>query len=132
VLDNLSILDATAVTLSISLDSGLRADNASWSIGTCTVTDRQVDCQAASFANQSSSTMNVGVTGITAGTRSFTVTLSSNEADADTANNTVNGSVRVNDPNDDGGGGATGLPFLCLLGVAAIFRRPRKKYGCAV
>lgn len=124
-LENVSILDATGVTLSISLPTGLQADSASWSIGTCTVMSQQVDCQAASFGNQSSATLNFGVTGLTAGNRRYTVTLSSNEADADTANNSLEGTVRVNDPDDEGGGGAVGLVFVWLLGLALISVRRR-------
>lgn len=124
-LDNLSILDATGVTLSISLPTGLQADSASWSIGTCTVTSQQVDCQAANFGNQSSATLSFGVTGLTAGNRRYTVTLSSNEADADTANNSLEGTVRVNDPNDEGGGGAVGLMFLWLVGLVMFCVRRR-------
>ena len=112
-------------SLSISLLTGLQADTASWSIGTCTVTSQQVDCQAATFGNQSSATMNLGVTGLSAGNQRYTVTLSSNEADADTANNSVEGTVRVNDPDDEGGGGAVGLPFMWLLCLALMCIRRR-------
>lgn len=124
-LENRSTMDATGVTLSISLNSGLRADSASWSIGSCTVTDQQADCQAANFGNQSSSTLNIGVTGLTAGARGYSVTLASNEVDADTANNSINGSVTVTDPSKKSGGGAVGLAFLCLLGLAAFMVRRR-------
>ncbi len=117
-------MDATGVTLSISLNNGLQADSASWPIGNCTVTAQQIDCQTANFASQSNSTLNIGVTGLTAGTRSYTVTLSSNEADADTTNNSASGTVTINDPNA-GGGGATGLPFLWLLGLATFMRTRR-------
>jgi uncharacterized repeat protein (TIGR01451 family) len=129
-LDNLSILGATGVTLSISLPTGLQADSASWSIGTCTVTSQQVDCQAANFASQSSATLNFGVTGLTAGNRRYTVTLSSTEADADTANNSLEGSVRVNDPDDEGGGGAAGLVFIWMIGFALFLARRRVAYCC--
>lgn len=124
VLENRSILDATGVTLNISLNSGLRADSASWSIGSCTVAAQQIDCQTATFSSLSNSTLNIGVTGLTAGAQGYTVTLSSNEAEADPANNSVNATVTVNDPNS-GGGGATGLPFLWLLGWAAFLTRRR-------
>jgi uncharacterized repeat protein (TIGR01451 family) len=124
-LDNLSILDATGVTLSILLPTGLQADSASWSIGTCTVTSQQVDCQAAIFANQSSATLSLGVTGLTAGNRRYTVTLSSTEADADTVNNSLEGTVRVNDPDDEGGGGAAGLVFIWMIGFALFLARRR-------
>jgi len=54
------------------------------------------------------------------------VTLSSNEADADPTNNSVNGSVTVIDPNDnESSGGVIGLPFLWLLGLVAFLHRRR-------
>jgi uncharacterized repeat protein (TIGR01451 family) len=124
VLENRSILDATGVILSISLNSGLQADSASWSIGSCTVAAQQIDCQTATFSSQSNSTLSIGVTGLTAGAQGYTVTLSSNEAEADPANNSVNSTVTVNDPNS-GGGGTTGLPFLLLLGWASFLTRRR-------
>lgn len=123
--ENRSVFDATGVTLSISLDNGLRADSASWSIGTCTVTDQQVDCQAATFASLSNSTLTLGVTGSLAGGRSYTVSVASAEADANPANNTANGVVTVTDPNAKSSGGAMGLPFLCLLGLAVFLTRRR-------
>lgn len=124
-LENRSVLDATGVTLSVSLGSRVRADSASWDIGTCTVAAQQVDCVAANFANQSSSTLTVGVTGLSAGAQSYTVTMGSVEPDADPANNSVNGTVTVNDPNDDSGGGAAGPLFLWLLGLIALLTRRR-------
>lgn len=132
-LENRSILDATGVTLSISLDDGLRADTATWSIGNCTVTAQQVDCQTANFASQSNSTLNIGVTGTSVGAKSYSVTLSSVEADIDPANNSVDGTVTVTvvvpDPggSSGGGGGATGLPFLWLLGWTVFLMQRRSK-----
>jgi len=124
-LENRSILDATGVSLSISLNNGLRADTATWSIGTCTVAAQQVDCTANNFAKQSNSTLNVRVTGLSSGAQTYTVALSSNEADADTTNNSVDGTVNVNDPNASSSGGAIGLPFLWLLGLAVFLTRRR-------
>ncbi|MFQ6007008.1 MAG: zinc-dependent metalloprotease family protein, partial [Woeseia sp.] len=85
-LENRSALDASGVTVGVSLGTGLRADSANWSIGSCTVTAQQVDCQTASFANLSTSIVNLGVTGLTAGVRTYSITLSSTEADTDPAN----------------------------------------------
>jgi len=125
-LGNLSTMDATDVTLSISFGNRVRADSATWADGVCTVAAQQIDCQAASIANQSSSTLFVGLTGLTAGAQSYSVTLTSNEADANPVNNNVNGTVTVTDPAaKDSGGGAIGWPFLCILGVAALITRRR-------
>jgi hypothetical protein len=63
---------------------------------------------------------------LTAGNRSYSLVLASNEADADTANNSVNGSVAVTDPNAKKSGGAIGLSFLWLLGLVALMRRRDK------
>ena len=127
VLENVSILDATGVTLNITLNNGLRLDSASWSIGNCVITGLQIDCQTASFASQSSSTLNVGVTGVTAGNRAYSIALSSNEADADSSNNTFSGTVIVTDPNvdEESGSGAGSLPFFSLLAMVAFMIRRR-------
>jgi len=126
-LENVSVLDATAVTLSISLSNGLQANAAAWSIGTCTVTLQQIDCQAANFAAQSTSTLSVEVRGISNGNKDVTVALASAEADANPSNNSVVGSVRVNNPprEDDEGGGSTAPLFLCLLLMSTALRRRR-------
>ena len=124
-LENRSMLEATGVTLNVSLSSGLQADSASWSIGTCTiVTAQQVDCQAANFAAQSSSSLIVGVTGLATGNKNVTVTLASTEVDFDPANNSENGIVKVSSP-DDEGGGATSPVFLCMLLLIIVMVRNR-------
>lgn len=128
-LDNLSSLVATNATLSIALDAGLQADTATWTIGTCTVTPRQVDCQANQFDGQSSSSLSLGVTGLMTGNQHYTVTLGSDEADADPANNSVEGNVRVSSPagsNSGEGGGSFGWIFLLLLAAASIMAKQRQ------
>lgn len=132
VLENRSMLDATAVILSISLDSGLQADSATWSAGNCTVSAQQIDCQANSLTAQSSSTLDIGVTGTTVGTQTYTVTLSSNEADANAADNSANGTVTVSAVAAAGGGegeesgaGTSGPVFLCLLALSVFLRYRR-------
>jgi hypothetical protein len=124
-LENRAVLDATGVTLSISFGSRVRADSATWSIGSCTVAAQQVDCQAANFASQSNSTLTIGVTGLTSGAQNYSMTMASNENEADPSNNTINGVVTVNDPADESSGGAMGLPFLGLLGWLAFMIRRR-------
>ncbi len=131
-LENRSILDATAVGLSISLDTGLRADSASWSAGSCTVSAQQIDCQASSLTAQSSSTLDIGVTGTTVGTQTYTVTLSSNEADANAADNSANGTVTVSavagggaGESEESGAGTSGPVFLWLLALSVFLRYRR-------
>ena len=126
-LENRSILDATAVTATVTLGAGLRADSATWSIGSCTIAGQQVDCVATQFDNQSNATMSLGLTGISSGTKSYTIALAAVEAEADPADNSVDGSVRVVDGSkDDSGGGGVGLLLLALLGWSAHRTRRRQ------
>jgi len=124
--DNLAPLDATGVTLRVSLNAGLRADSASWTIGTCSVAPQQVDCQAGRFDRQSHASLTLGITGIAEGTKNYAVTLASAEADADTSDNSVQGSVRVSAAgagSDAEGGGGTS--WLLLVTLAALARHRR-------
>ncbi len=122
-LQNLSVLDATGVTLGVSFGGRVRANSASWSIGTCTVADQQIDCQAATFPNLSTSTLTVGLTGLDDGRQSYSVTVSSIEADADLSNNDVSGTITIVEPKEEDSGGAVGFPFLLILGLIAIATR---------
>lgn len=131
VLENRSVLDATAVGLSISLDTGLRADSATWSAGSCTVSAQQIDCQATSLTAQSSSTLDIGVTGTAVGAQTYTATLSSNEVDANTLDNSASGTVTVSSVDGGGvdeesGAGTTGPIFLWLLVWGALSRYRRQ------
>ena len=120
--DNLSTLDATAVTLGISLNAGIRANTASWSIGSCNVAAQQVDCVAGQFDGQSSATLTLNVTGVAEGNKSYAVNLASAEADSDPSNNSVQGSVRVRVPSggSDDGGGSAGWLFLLTLAATSV------------
>jgi len=134
-LENRSILDATDVSLSITLDNGLRADSASWSAGSCTVTAQQVNCQASTVAGQSSSSIDLTVTGTSVGSKIYTITMTATEADANPANNTADGTVTVNSvggnsgtvAEDEGGVGASGPLLLWLMfgGVLGRYHRRR-------
>jgi uncharacterized repeat protein (TIGR01451 family) len=123
VLQNTSILDATGVTLSVSLSTGLRADSASWPLGACTVTSSQIDCVAATFDAQSNATFSLTATGTTDGAKTVNVALSSLEADADPSNNSATATVNVGTVEEDSGGGSFGFVFLLLLGLARSYRK---------
>ncbi|MEX2124404.1 MAG: M12 family metallo-peptidase [Woeseia sp.] len=128
-LENRSTFDATSVELSISFSGGLRADSAAWSLGSCTITAQQVDCETDNFGAQSGATLDINLTGTAAGQRTYTVSLSSTEADADSTNNSANGMVTVNAASASssggggGGGAASGLFVLWLLGWALFLSR---------
>ena len=120
---NTSILGATGITASITLDAGIRPDSASWTAGSCTVNGQQIDCTAASIAAQSSSTLSVGVTGVSTGSIGYTVAVDSVEIDSDDSDNTVSGVISVSTQNSGGGGGGDddggGSPGWLLLLVLA-------------
>lgn len=125
-LNNFSTLDATNVTLSISLESGIQATAASWSIGTCTVAAQQIDCQANTFLAQTASTLSVTATGITNGDKDVTVVLASAEAEANPGDNSATGVIRVtsrNEDKDDGGGATAPFWLLTLLTMGILCRR---------
>jgi uncharacterized repeat protein (TIGR01451 family) len=122
-LENTSILDATGVTLSITVSSGLRLDSASWPLGACTVSDTRVDCEGASFPALSNSALSLGVTALTDGSKTISFSMSSVEDDADPANNTASATVNVAPPQEESSGGGAGLWLLPLLGLVALRRR---------
>ncbi|HSG58415.1 MAG TPA: M12 family metallo-peptidase [Woeseiaceae bacterium] len=129
-LDNRASLDATGVTLGIALNAGLRANSASWSIGSCTVAAQQVDCQAGQFDRQSSASLTLNVTGVAEGSKNYTVALASAEPDTDASDNNVQGSVSVRTAGgggggDDEGGGSAGWLLLTLLAGLSTRRAPQ-------
>ena len=126
-LNNQSTLDANNVSIDLSLDAGLRADSASWSAGDCNVSATTVDCQAATFAAQSASTLELRLTGTAVGEQGFTLSASATQTDRDPSNNTLNATVTVNSASnsDDGGGGPFGFWTLSLLGLIGLARRRR-------
>jgi hypothetical protein len=130
--ENSAVLDATGVTLSIALSAGLRANSASWSIGSCSVAAQQVDCQAGQFDRQSSASLTLNVTGVAEGTKNYTVTLASAEPDADAADNSAQGSVRVRAAattgGGDEGGGSMGWLLLAMLAALSARRALRLSY----
>ena len=128
-LDNQSILDASNVSIDLSLDAGLRADSASWSAGDCNVSATTVDCQAATLTAQSSSTLEFRLTGTAEGEQGFTLSASATQADRNPSNNTLNATVNVNSAgnaaDEDSGGGTVGFWTPGLLGLVALARRRR-------
>ncbi len=127
-LENRSTMAASNVSLSVTLAAGLQADSATWSIGGCNVAAQQIDCTASSFDAQSSSSLSVTATAVTAGSQNVTASLSSAEVDADPSNDSATAAVNVvtpNDGNDDGGsgGGTTSPLFLVAMLLAGWLRR---------
>jgi hypothetical protein len=125
--DNRSTVNATAVELVISLDPGLRADSATWSLGPCTLTPREVECMSDSLAAQGSATFELNVTGTVTGSPTYTVSVSAAEEELNVTDNIQSGTVTVDAAPApvvvDSGGGSIGLLSLWLMSFAAFLAR---------
>lgn len=131
--ENRSSIAATNVSLSITPDAGIAIDSASWPAGSCSITDNVASCQAGSVAAQSTVQLQIGVTGTTEGSRSYTMSVDAAEADRNVTNNDASGQLTVGTvtpvppaANDDSGGGSIGwlsLLFLVLTVRLTKYRR---------
>ncbi len=133
-IENLSSMSATNVRATINLNDGLSVTAATWSAGSCSITGQQIDCTAASFAAQSSSTLDIDFSGTSLGQKGYTLTLSSDDTDSNTNNNSATGNVTVNDASGGGGGGGGGSEesgggsmSLLVLALLAGLRARRQK-----
>lgn len=133
-LSNMSSLDASGVAVNVTLATGLRADSAALPGGSCTVAAQQVDCTLATLASQGTSNLTIDVTGLAAGSQTYTVTISSAETEAQPGNNSSGGTVTVttnsggntgggSSGGDDGGSGGTGPLLLWLTLIGLLGRR---------
>ena len=133
--ENLSAATATGVVLTITPDAGLQIDGATWAEGSCTILANIANCQAASLAAQSSSTVALQVTGTSNGNLSYSMSISADQGDVQPGNNSVAGQVTVGTPQpppsaDSGGGGSISwwalllLMFSQLLVVSRYRREP--------
>ena len=121
-IDNDSSIAATSVEVSILPGPGIRIDSAGWSAGTCSVTGGNVTCDATSLAVQSSNTVNVQLTGLVEGSRSYSVNVSAGETDRNTSNNSAQGQVTVGEPQSESGGGTFGLLEMMALLMLLLAR----------
>ena len=132
-LENRASLQATNISLTITPDAGLRIDSANWASGSCAIDGNGVaTCQAASMAGQGSDTIDVGMTGIAEGSRTYTLAVTATEVDRDMTNNDRGGQVTVSstapppptpEPAESGSGSFDWLTLLMLLSAGAAARR---------
>ncbi|MGI9204368.1 MAG: M12 family metallo-peptidase [Woeseiaceae bacterium] len=135
--ENRASLAATNVTLTLTPSAGVTVDSATWSPGSCLIADNIVTCQAASLAAQANDELLVQVTGVSEGSQSYTLAISSNETDRDMSNNSVSGQINVGQvttavvnnqqSSSGGGGGATNPAFLLLLAAGGLLSTRRKR-----
>jgi hypothetical protein len=125
--ENRSSIAATNVTLTVTPNAGINIDSASWSPGSCSIDSNVVSCQAASLAAQSNNTLQLGITGTSDGSQSYSLSVSAAETDRAPSNNNASGQINVGpvvtNPPDDSGGGSIGWPSLLFLVLSAMLMR---------
>jgi len=120
-IENRSSIAASNVAVNIAVDAGIRVDSASWTPGSCSIANNLVTCDADSLAAQASDTLQLGITGASEGSQSYTISVVAAETDRNTSNNEASGEVTVNPevttppPDNSSGGGGGSIGWLSLL-----------------
>jgi hypothetical protein len=89
--------------------------------GSCSIANNLVSCDADSLASQAIDTLQLGITGASEGSQSYTMSVVAAETDRNTSNNEASGQVTVNPevtappPDNSGSGGGGSLGWLSLL-----------------
>lgn len=132
-IENRSSIAASNVAVNIAVDAGIRVDSASWTSGSCSISNNLVTCDADSLAAQASDTLQLGITGASEGSQSYTISVVAAETDRNTSNNEASGEVTVNPevttppPDNSSGGGGGSIGWLSLLLLALTRLVPPKR-----
>ena len=135
--ENRSSIAASNVTVSIAADAGIRVDSASWAPGSCSIANTLVTCEADSLAAQEIGTLQLGITGASEGSQSYTMSVVAAETDRNTSNNEASGQVTVNPEatapptNNSSGGGGGSIGWLSLLFLFLTHLVPLRRAGNA-
>jgi hypothetical protein len=116
--ENRSTIPATGVRVTITPNSGIVIDSASWAPGTCSISNDIATCQAAALAAQSNDTIQLQIAGVTAGTHSYAMSVTGTEFDRLTSNNSSIGQFTVAAAAavaDSSGGGGSFAPLTILM-----------------
>jgi uncharacterized repeat protein (TIGR01451 family) len=93
---NNGILDATGVTVTDNLPSGLTYQSATPSQGSCSEAGGAISCALGGLANGADATIDVVATADTAGTVTNTASVQADQPDGDTQNNSASQSTTIN------------------------------------
>ncbi|MDH3417317.1 MAG: M12 family metallo-peptidase [Gammaproteobacteria bacterium] len=131
-IENNSPIAATGVTLTVTPNAGINIDSASWAPGSCNIDNDVVTCQAGSLAAQSNNTLQLGITGTSDGSQSYSLTVSAAETDRAPSNNNASGQVNVgnavtNPPDESGAGSIGWLSLLFLILSVMLMRAARNR-----
>jgi hypothetical protein len=131
-IENRSSIAATGVTLTVTPDADIIVNSASWPPGSCSIDENVVTCQASSLAAQSNNALQLGITGTSEGSLSYSLSASAAETDRAPSNNNASGQVNVGavvtSPPEESGGGSIGwLSLLFLMLSAMLMRKGRDR-----
>lgn len=133
-IENRSSIAATNVVATLTLNTNIRADSASWSVGSCNIDGQVVTCLADSLAAQSINTLQLGVSGVAEGNQFYSIAVSAAETDRNTTNNDATGELNVTAAPTGGGsgGGASSsgsgsLNWFSLLGLLIMILRSSRR-----
>ena len=131
-IENRSSIAATGVTLTVTPDADIIVNSASWPPGSCSIDENVVTCQASSLAAQSNTALQLGITGTSEGSLSYSLSASAAETDRAPSNNNASGQVNVGavvtSPPEESGGGSIGwLSLLFLMLSAMLMRKGRDR-----
>lgn len=137
-IENRSSIAASSAVVTITTSAGLRIDSASWAAGNCTLSGGGASCTATSLAANSTTTIDVQVTGVAEGQQTYTVSATVAEADTDSSNDDSSAQLNVTDVSvtstgggEDSGGGSTGMAMLLFLSVLLLLRSRRLEKAAA-
>jgi len=120
--ENRSSIAASGVSVTVTPGAGISIDSASWIAGACSIANNVATCQATSLSPQTTTQLQIGVTGTSEGSRSYSLNATATEVDRNDANNSASGQVSVGSApsgssggSGDSGGGSFGWLFMLLL-----------------
>ena len=132
-IENRSPIAATNVTLTVTPNADIDINSASWTPGSCSIDNNVVTCQASSLAAQSNNALQLGITGTSEGSQSYSLSASAAETDRAPSNNNASGTVNVGavvtSPPEESGGGSIGWLSLLFLMLLAMPMRAARYRG---
>ncbi len=132
-IENRSPIAATNVTLTVTPNADIDINSASWIPGSCSIDNNVVTCQASSLAAQSNNVLQLGITGTSEGSQSYSLSASAAETDRAPSNNNASGQVNVGavvtSPPEESGGGSIGCLSLLFLMLSAMRMRAARNRG---
>jgi hypothetical protein len=129
--ENRATIAASNVTVTVTVGEGISLSSASWSAGSCSITNNTATCDAGSIAARTTQSLQIGLTGLVTGDTSYALAASADEPDRDPDNNAATGPVSVIEASSSasgGGGGSVGVIALLLLTLVIAASARSRRY----